>query len=189
MENGKMTNASIGDNESTPSAVENNQEPAKVPATPAPSKFMTVSEHRHLRRSHQPSKHRRKRHRDLTPEEDSRRRQRWALLYAVPFVLIVVGFGAWVYGASNIDEYLRNHEMILTGKIMLGIGVAGLLILFVRGWVASLKKVIWEWRHPPQDTGIHWTEQGHRRRRRRRLHSTPAAPATESTPSADKPAE
>jgi len=115
----------------------------------------------------------------LTPEEDSRRRQRWVLLYAIPFVLIPVGLGTWVHG-YKIDDILRNanQRLIETGQIILGVGVAWLLILFARGWIISLKKVIWEWRNPPQDTGIHWTKQGRsQRRRRRRRHSSPSAPS------------
>jgi len=146
---------------------------------PQPTPTQDTSPHRR-RRSHQSSKGKRRRHRDLTPEEDNRRHQRRALLYAIPFVLIPIGLGAWVYGARSMYEELHEKDLILTGKIMLGIGVAWLLILFARGWFASLKKVIWEWRNPPQNTGVHWTKQRTQRRRRHR-HSADGSASAETT--------
>ena|GEM_PF-3667326 len=106
------------------------------------------------------------------------------LLCVLPMLLMAIGIGTWVAGALNMDEYQREGKMMNLGLAMLGTGAVWLFVMFVIGWWPTIKRQVWEWCHPAQDTSLHWGSRHRRRRRRsshRHRHHHHDAPASNAT--------
>lgn len=119
-----------------------------------------------------------RRHRDLTPEEDNRRRQRRIIvLNIVPGILAVLGGLVWIAGAWNMDEYQHQKKMVLTGQAFLLGGGGFFALLLLRQWGLKLLREIKERRNPPLDTSLHnhRHHHGHRSKRRRHRSARPSA--------------
>ena len=171
--------------------------PSNIPVPPVPSAegaatpppLAAHQEHLRLkRRTHQrPKRHK---HRDLTPEEDSRRRHIQVVLLLIPLILGIVGIGLWAVGYANQDSYMRIHSLINTGIVMMALGGAGTLAWFIRSWIPKIKAAAYDWRYPPVDTSLHWEHRhDHTKRRKRKHHShshhasgSPAAPSVPPPP-------
>jgi len=91
---------------------------------------------RHRRRSSARPGHR---HRDLTPEEDNRRRQREAIIRILPGILAVIGGLAWLAGSWNVDKYQHDIRLIRTGQVFLAIGAGFYAVLLLREWIGRLR--------------------------------------------------
>lgn len=107
-------------------------------ASPASETAQSSEERRKSARRRSGSERRRK-GRDLTPEEDNRRRQREAIIKVIPVFLIVVGIATWLWGSWEQDEYLHHKPLINLGRFFVLLGAGFFCVLLVREWVARAK--------------------------------------------------
>ncbi len=104
-----------------------------------------------------------RRSRDLSPEDDNRRRQRRVIALILPAILGVTGGVVWALGAWNVDPVFHLHRLVRLGKTMLAIGSGVFVVLLVREWSQILRENLKERREHPK-------APSHRRRSGRRRH-------------------
>lgn len=92
----------------------------------------------HARRKRRSSPSRKHRHRDLTPEEDNRLRQRQAIAKILPSILAVMGGLSWLAGIWNVDKYQHHIGLIRTGQAFLAIGGGTLAFFLLREWIPKI---------------------------------------------------
>ncbi len=109
--------------------------PADDAAEERPDTAQTFAAAERRRRAYKPRRHR---HRDLTPEEDNRLRQRQVIIKIIPAILAVVGGAVWLVGIRDQDEYQWDRGLIRTGQVFLVFGAGFFAVLLLREWVAKL---------------------------------------------------
>ncbi len=107
-----------------------------------------------------------RRARDLSPEEDNRRRQRRVIALILPAIVAVIGGLVWAAGAWNVDPYFHHHKLIALGRTMLAAGVGVFAVLLTREWLLKLGSALKDRRERAQSP----SSSSSRRRSGRRRH-------------------